>query len=56
MSIEENVEIVKDFLAALGRRDKEGLLALADEHIEWIVPGENWPLAVTHRGEFASEG
>src|SRR5450432_4703396 len=50
MSIEKNVQIVKNFLAALGRRDKQGLLALAAENIEWIVPGEDWPLAGTHRG------
>ena len=50
MSIEENVQIVKNFLAALGRRDKQGLLALSDEDIEWIIPGEDWPLAGTHRG------
>ena len=55
MSIEKNVQIVKDFLAALGRRDKEGLLALADEHIEWIIPGEDWPLAGTHRGHAGLE-
>jgi hypothetical protein len=29
MSIEKNVRIVKNFLAALGRRDKQGLLALS---------------------------
>ena len=50
MSIEKNVQIVKDFLAALGRRDKQGLLALSAEDIEWIIPGEDWPLAGTHRG------
>jgi ketosteroid isomerase-like protein len=50
MSIEENVQIVKDFLAAMGRGDKEGLLALSAEDIEWIIPGEDWPLAGTHRG------
>ncbi len=43
MSTEKNVQIVKNFLAALGRRDKEGLLALSAEDIEWIVPGEDWP-------------
>jgi hypothetical protein len=31
MSIEKNVQIVKNFLAALGRRDKQGLLALSAE-------------------------
>src|SRR5882757_3754380 len=50
MSIEKNVQIVKDFLAALGRRDKQGLLALSAGDIEWIIPGEDWPLAATHRG------
>jgi len=25
-------------------------LALVAENIEWIVPGEDWPLAGTHRG------
>ena len=55
MSIEKNVQTVKDFLAALGRRDKEGLLALADEQIEWIIPGENWPIAGTHRGHAGLE-
>src|SRR5882757_6683298 len=50
MSIEKNVQIVKNFLAALGSRDKQGLLALSAEDIEWIIPGEGWPLAGTHRG------
>jgi uncharacterized protein len=26
------------------------VLALVAEDIEWIVPGEDWPLAGTHRG------
>ena len=50
MSIEENVEIVKSFFAAIGRGDRQGLLALSAENIEWIIPGEDWPLAGTHRG------
>jgi len=50
MSTQENVQIVKDFFAALGSGDKRGLLALAAEDIEWIIPGEGWPLAGTHRG------
>src|SRR4051812_1274896 len=50
MSIEENVQVVKDFFAALGSGDKQRLLALAAEDIEWIIPGEGWPLAGTHRG------
>jgi ketosteroid isomerase-like protein len=50
MSTEKNVRTVKDFFAAIGRGDKEGLLALVAEDIEWIIPGEDWPLAGTHRG------
>ena len=50
MSTQENVQIVQDFFAALGRGDKQGLLALSAEDIEWIIPGEHWPLAGTHRG------
>ena len=50
MSTEKNVQIVKNFLAALGRRDKQGLLALSAEDIEWVIPGQDWPLAGTHRG------
>ena len=55
MSIEGNVQIVQNFLAALGRRDKQGLLALSAEDIEWIIPGEDWPLAGTHRGHAGLE-
>jgi ketosteroid isomerase-like protein len=50
MSIQENVQIVKDFFAAMGRGDKQTLLALTSEDIEWIIPGEDWALAGTHRG------
>src|SRR6202795_3382784 len=45
-----HVQIVKDFFAAMGRGDKRGLLALSAEDIEWIIPGEDGPLAGTHRG------
>jgi ketosteroid isomerase-like protein len=55
MSTQENVQIVKDFFAALGRRDKQGLLALSAEDIEWIIPGVHWPLAGTHRGHAGLE-
>ena len=50
MSNEENVQVVKDFFAAIGSGDKQALLALVDEGVEWIIPGEDWPLAGTHRG------
>ena len=50
MSIEENVQIVKDFFAAIGSGDERRLLSLVAEDIEWIIPGEDWPLAGTHRG------
>lgn len=50
VSIEENVQTVKDFFAAMGGYNKQDLLALVAEDIEWIIPGEDWPLAGTHRG------
>jgi ketosteroid isomerase-like protein len=50
MSIEENVQVVKDFFAAMGSGDKQGLLSLVAEDIEWIIPGKDWPLAGMHRG------
>ena len=50
MSIEKNVQTVKDFFAAMGGSDRQGLLALCPEDFEWIIPGEDWPLAGTHRG------
>jgi uncharacterized protein len=49
MSIEENIEIVKGFFAAIGSGDKQRVLALVAEDIEWIIPGEDWPLAGKHR-------
>ena len=50
MRTEENVQIVKDFFAAMGGHNKQALLALVAEDIEWIIPGEGWPLAGTYRG------
>src|SRR4051794_32573164 len=50
MSIEKNIQTVKAFFGAIGRGDREALLALVAEDIEWIIPGEGWPLAGTHRG------
>jgi ketosteroid isomerase-like protein len=50
MTTEENVQIVKDFFAALGGGDRQHLLTLVAEDIEWIIPGQDWPLAGTHQG------
>ena len=50
MSTDTNVQTVKDFFAAIGRGDRQGLLALVAEDIEWIIPGEDWPLAGTRHG------
>ena len=55
MSIEENVQVVKNFFAAIGKGDKQRVLALVAADIEWIVPGEDWPLAGTHRGHAGLE-
>lgn len=50
MSIEKYIQTVKDFFAAIGRGDREALMALVAEDIEWIIPGEDWPLAGTRHG------
>jgi ketosteroid isomerase-like protein len=50
MTTEKNVQIVKDFFAAMGRGDTQAVRALAAEDIEWIIPGEDWPLAGIRRG------
>ena len=50
MTIEDNIQIVKEFFAAIGGGDKQRLLALVADDIEWIIPGEDWPLAGTRRG------
>ena len=50
MNTGENIQIVKDFFAAIGSGDKQGLLALVAEDIEWIIPGKDWPLAGTRHG------
>ena len=50
MSIEKNIQTVKDFFAAIGRGDRAALRALVADDIEWIIPGEDWPLAGTRRG------
>ncbi len=43
MSIEKNVQVVQDFFAAIGSGDKQRLLALVAEDIEWIVPARTGP-------------
>jgi ketosteroid isomerase-like protein len=55
MSTQENVTVVKSFFAAMGHRDKQGLLDVSAEDLEWIVPGEDWPLAGTYRGHAGLE-
>jgi uncharacterized protein len=50
MSVQQNVQIVKDGFAAYARGDMQGLFELFAEDIEWIVPGEGLPFAGTYRG------
>ncbi|WP_179505785.1 MULTISPECIES: nuclear transport factor 2 family protein [unclassified Sphingomonas] len=50
MGSEASIQTVKAFFAAIGDGDRDGLLALVAEDSEWIIPGEGWPLAGTHRG------
>jgi ketosteroid isomerase-like protein len=55
MNTQKNVQVVKEFFTAMGRSDRRGLTALTSEDIEWIIPGEGWPLAGTHRGHAGLE-
>ncbi|HZW18800.1 MAG TPA: nuclear transport factor 2 family protein [Luteimonas sp.] len=55
MSTRENVQVVQDFFAALRRGDRPGVLALCADDIEWIIPGQDWPLAGTRRGHAGLE-
>ncbi len=55
MSIESNVQTVKDFFAAVGSGDRQRLMALCAEDIEWVIPGDGWALAGTHRGQAGLE-
>jgi ketosteroid isomerase-like protein len=50
MSTEKNIQTVKNFFTAIRRGDRAALLALVAEDIEWIIPGEDWPLAGTRHG------
>ena len=34
----------------MGGGNKQDLLALVADDFEWVIPGEDWPLAGTHRG------
>jgi ketosteroid isomerase-like protein len=49
MNAQTNVRITKEFFSAIGKGDKQVLIALCAEDIEWIIPGE-WAWAGTHRG------
>lgn len=55
MTAEKNVQIAKNFFAAMRRGDRQGLLALCAEDIEWIIPGTDWPLAGVRRGHAGLE-
>jgi hypothetical protein len=48
MSIEKNIQTVKDFFAAIGRGDREALLALVED-IEWRFRARTgrWPERAT---------
>ena len=50
MSTEQNVQAVKAFFLAAFGGDREAMLALVTDDIEWIIPGQDWPLAGTQRG------
>jgi ketosteroid isomerase-like protein len=50
MSAQENTQLVKDFFLAIRAGDRDALLKILAPDIEWIIPGDSWPLAGTHRG------
>jgi ketosteroid isomerase-like protein len=50
MSLDDNVQAVKSFFAAIGSGDMEAVKACCSPDIEWIIPGQDWPLAGTRRG------
>jgi ketosteroid isomerase-like protein len=49
MHVQDNILTVRNFFAAMGSGDRQGLQALSAEDIEWTIPG-GWVLAGTHRG------
>ena len=55
MLTQENLRIVKELFAAFGRSDEEAMLALVADDVEWITPGEDWPLAGSHLGHAGLE-
>jgi uncharacterized protein len=46
----DNIQTAKALFAAIGEGNTDRLRALTHEAIEWIIPGEGWPLAGVHRG------
>lgn len=50
MSAEENIEATKRGYAAFASGDAEGALALLDDQVEWIIPG-NSTISGTYRGK-----
>jgi uncharacterized protein len=51
MSIESNVRLVKTLFEAIGSDDTQALELLVADDLEWVIPGEDWPLAGIHRGQ-----
>jgi len=49
VNAQTNVRIAKAFFSAIGKGDKQVVIALCAEDIEWIIPGE-WAWAGTHLG------
>ena len=56
MNSEDNIQLVKNFFAAISSDDKTALVKLTADEFEWIVPGNDWPLAGTHRGHVGLAG
>lgn len=50
MTIEDNIQVVKNAYAAFGRGDVPGLLAMLTEDVQWEAPGEGLLLSGIYRG------
>ncbi|WP_170328492.1 nuclear transport factor 2 family protein [Ruegeria arenilitoris] len=48
-SPEDNIKVVRDFFAAYGANDLDGIAAVMDEDVKWHIPGRH-PLSGTKNG------
>jgi ketosteroid isomerase-like protein len=56
MSIQENVQTVKEFFAAIGRSDKQGLLALSAEDADLLQKASEMEISSPTSPEYVAQG